>query len=178
MRKYLIIWSFVMIFALTGCMGGPKADADKIADRFPTEITIEEGDEQTVIWELDDSRTELSLEVQSNYGYITLEYNGDGITEDMTAYVTIIVYANQSAANVALQRELLDWQVQGVRFDTVRVRRNRYDLANFAGGQLAYLQDEATVFEVRIIADDPTAEIPEEAITSIFETIFQILEAS
>lgn len=177
MRKMLLL-TLIGLSGLVGCVGGPKADAAKIADRFPAEITVEGEDEaeRVVVWEQEDDRTELSLEVQSNYGYITLEYVGDDATDDMTAYVTIVVYATQSAAKVELERDLLNWEVQGVRFDTVRAGTNRYDLATFPGGQLAYLQNEATVFEVRVIADDVETEVPEVAIESIFDTIFEILE--
>lgn len=178
MRKMLVVM-LIGLFGLVGCTGGPKADADKIADRFPAEISVEgedEAAERIVVWEREDDRTELSLEVQSNYGYITLEYAGDDATDDMTAYITIMVYANTSAATVELQRNMLDWEVQGVRFDTERAGRNAYDLATFPGGQLAYLQNEDTIFEVRVIADDVETEIPEVAMESIFETIFEISE--
>lgn len=171
-------WIFLVLIALVvlvGCEGGPKADANRTADRFPLEILDPNADEPTVVWEQDD-RTELSIEVQSNYGYVTLEYAGDDATDDMTAYITILVYANDSAAEVAFQRQTLDWQVQGVRFDTVRAGRNRYDVATFPGGQLALMQNESTIFEVRIIADDLDAEIPDVALESIFEMIFLILE--
>lgn len=177
MRKLLPLLLLGLV-GLAGCVGGPKADADKTADRFPEIITIAvpDEDEPVVIWEQEEDRTELSLEVQSNIGYVALEYVGDNATEDMTAYITIVVYANESAAEVALQRDMLDWQVQGTRFDTVRDGRNRYDLATFSGGQLAYLQSADTVFEVRVIAEDADTEIPEVAMETIFETIFQILE--
>ncbi len=175
MPKSVLMILLVGMAVLVACGGGPKADAAKIAERFPSEIAIEEDSERMVVWELEDNRTELSLEVQSNYGYITLQYTGDDATDDMTAYITIIVYANQSAATVELERSQLNWEVQGVRFDTVRAGRNRYIQANFSGGQLAYLQNGATVFEVRIIADDVEAEIQDVAMESIFEIIFQII---
>ena len=182
----MVRWQmFVVLIVLAGFAvgcGGPKADARKWADRFPAEIMAEAEDddaEPVVWWEMTDDRTDLSIETQANYGYSTVIYEGtaDAI-EDVLAYITVVVYANESAANVAQEATMLDWSLQGIRFEAERFGRDRFDFALMDGGLLGYYQMDATVFEVRIIPEDMPFELPEDAYKTIFQTILDTISAA
>lgn len=167
MRKIII--SLVLVFLLTSCGASSKSRAKQWADRFPSVINS-----ASMEWELDDDRTELTAENQSNYGYITLTYEGD---DDINAYVTIIVYANENAADVALEDRLLDYQVQGARFERERVQGTPFDVTSYVGGYLAVFQADETVVMLRIIAEDPATPLPsEDDIEVLLEIIADIAD--
>lgn len=154
---YVFFLMGTMLF-LAAC-GSPKSKAQDWADRFPTTIGL---------WE-QTKRTELSYETQTNYGYITLEYQGQADRNSSTtiegykAYITIMVYANESAADVGLQEEILDWEVQGVRFES----EQGMDVAILPTGYVAYLQEDATVVGVRIFPETITE--PETALVALLQ---------
>jgi hypothetical protein len=181
MRKgYLsLVFGVVMVF-LVAC-GGPTEESRQWADRFPAEITMpveaEAGAEPVVWWEKTDDRTQFAIETQSRYGYATVSYEGDADpVEDTVAYITINTYANESSADVALEDAMLNWQLQGARFETERFGRDTFDFAVLNGGVLAYFQNDDTVFHVRIVPDDVEMTVPEDGYMALFETILLVLE--
>ncbi|MCB9436608.1 MAG: hypothetical protein H6673_06365 [Anaerolineales bacterium] len=165
MRRWM--WILVlMTLVLAACGTSPKNRARQWAERFPEEVGS---------WELDTrNRTELSLENQSNYGYLTLIYEGQDDLRGTNAYLTIVSYATESAATVALEDEMLDWQVQGVRFETERLGRDRFDIAVMTGGQLIIYHADETVLKLRIVPEEAGSEISSEAITPLLELIADI----
>ena len=181
----LLLVLILLALIVSACGGGPKADAKKLTDRFPVEVftIVEEPEDENTpaeepirLWELSDDQTQLSIETQTNYGYSTIVYEGDNDLEDVKAYITVWVHANESAADVALEATLLDWQLQGVRFDSVRFGRDSFDAGVIAGGQLYIYQAESKIIELRIIPEALGTEIPELASERLLETILLVLE--
>lgn len=171
----------LMLLMIVAC-SGPKSEARDLVDRFPVEILSEPDDtgETFVWWELSEDRTELSIETQTNYGQSTIVYEGDADqVEDMLAYITIFVHANESAADVALQDTLLDWQIQGARFESERFGRDRFDFALLNGGLLAYYQSGTTLFEVRLIPEEPDFSFDNDAAyLSLFNAILLVVDSA
>ncbi len=176
MQRLVIFLLLLVALLLSGCGAGPKEQAKKWAERFPEEIESTNMD-----WDLENRRTELTAESQASYGYITLTYEGD---DDINAFVTIVVYANENAADVALDDEMLDYRLQGARFEEHRIRLEQYkgndrnhdfNLAAFSGSLLAIYQVEETLFTVRFIAEDPTTPIPLEDVDSLLAVIAEIV---
>jgi hypothetical protein len=169
LKLYLLLPVLVLASSLlSACTSGPKEQAREWADRFPDEIGQ---------WELDDDRTELSVENQSNYGYVTIAYSGDNDINDFTAYITINVFATESAARVSLEQQVLDWQVMGVEFDRLRIRgyvSERVDSAVLPGGQIAFYQLDEVLVTLRVVADESGLEMPEDDIEQLLITIFEI----
>lgn len=169
----------VVLSGLVVACGGPTEEARQWADRFPSEITTQADDEAepSVWWEKTDDRTQFPIETQSRYGYATVSYEGEAdAVEDMVAYVTVFVHANASAADVALEDKLLNWQLQGARFETERFGRDTFDFAALNGGLIAYHQNDATVFEVRIIPEEVGVDVAEDAYIALFEAILLVID--
>lgn len=172
MRRFVAL-ILVLAFVLTACGDDPKSVAREWADRFPSEI----GD-----WEKDDSRIELTSENQSNFGSVTVVYEGNGGLRNLSAHVTVLIYATTSAAAVTLNDRLLDWQLRGARFDTERVNLRfegtpcnaRFEIATLNGGSLVFYQIDETLVMLRIIPEELETEIPTEAIEVFYPVIAQI----
>lgn len=184
MRRIRLLLVFTIMALLVVACGGPKDEAKKLVNRFPAAINdLNREDAQwwqspIPIWELTDDRTVLSIETQSNYGYATISYEGNDERfdlEDITAYITVWVHANESAADVALESMLLDWQLQGLRFDSIRFGASTFDAAALEGGNLYLHQNEDIVIEIRIIPEEIGKEIPEAAAERVLETILRVL---
>lgn len=165
MRRVLWI-AMIGVMLLTACGTSPKNRARQWAERFPQEVGS---------WKLNTrSRTELSLENQSNYGYLTLIYEGQGSLRGTNAYVTIVSYATKSAADVALEDLMLDWQLYGTRFETERIGRERFEVGTLLGGQLIIYQSNETLLKLRIIPEETGDEIPSDEVEPFLRLIIEI----
>lgn len=160
----------LLLVLLPACRPDPKSQAAEWAKRFPEEA----GD-----WEADDDVLELTPENISNVGHVTLTYEGD---EDSFAYISVDVYATETAAEVALAEKLRNWQLQGARFEEFEFEAERgtplfnetIDIAAFPGGRLAYRQEKNTLFTLSVIPAEPS-EVPDEAFIPLLETIVRVI---
>ncbi|KAB2905900.1 MAG: hypothetical protein F9K27_03975 [Anaerolineae bacterium] len=163
MRRTGFFLIFLLIM-LAGCRPDPKSKANDWARRFPEEIGT---------WEADNDRLELTPENASSFGHVTLTYEGD---DDIFAYLSVDVYATETAANVALGEKVRGWQLQGARFETDRRGGERVDIATFPGGTLAYMQSRDTVITLTIIPPDPAeVAIPQDEIEILIDTMVEVV---
>ncbi|MBZ0306519.1 MAG: hypothetical protein K8I82_10675 [Anaerolineae bacterium] len=164
MRRIGFFLIFLLVM-LAACRPDPKSKASDWANRFPEEIGN---------WEADDDRLELTPENASSFGHVTLTYEGE---DDALAFISVDVYATETAANVALNEKVRNWQLQGIRFETERPGGERVDIATFPGGTLAYMQSKDTVVTLTILPPDPAeSEISEEEIEVLLETLVEVVK--
>lgn len=179
-RVYRLPVIFALLTLLIVACGGPTEDARQWADRFPAEIQTpaeEDGAEPIIWWEKSEDRTQYAIETQARSGYATISYEGDDDrVEDVVAYITIHTYGNESSAEVALEDAMLNWQLQGARFDTERFGADAFDVATLNGGLLAYYQEDETLFEIRILPEETGAAVDEDAARALYETILTVIE--
>lgn len=161
----LVLLLIFLVGMLAACRPDPKSKARDWANRFPEEIGN---------WEADDDRLELTPENASSFGHVTLTYEGE---DDALAYISVDVYATETAANVALAEKVRNWQLQGVRFETERPGGERVDIATFPGGTLAYMQSKDTVITLMILPPDPAeTEIPAEDVEALLNTMVDVVK--
>lgn len=169
MRRIAILLILLPI-ALVACRPDPKSEAADLAKKFPEEI----GD-----WEADEDLLELTAENISNIGHVTIIYEGD---DDAFAYISIEVYATETAADVAIAEKLRNWQLQGARFaefeleyeDDNPLDGEEIERAVFPGGVLAYRQSENAVVTLTVIPAEPS-EIAEDALFPLLETVVGVV---
>jgi len=137
MRRFSFM--LVLMLLLAACMSSPKQKAADWASRFPAEIAGFERNERQLL--------ELTAENQSNYGHITMIYEGD---DDYLAYITVDVFATSTAANVELGTRMRDWTLRGVRFSRERIAGEAFDVAMPPGGYLAFFQVRESIITLAI----------------------------
>lgn len=167
------VWfPLILMILLAACGESPKAIADDWADRFPEEIGV---------WEQDGDRLELTAENQGSSGHITLSYAYDGEADiEALAYLSIDVFATETAANVELGKWMRSHELDGYRFVRERLRGTPVDVTTTAGGYIAYFQSDETVITLQVAPayEDEDAQtfysLPTEDIEAFLETIIAI----
>lgn len=160
-----LIAPLLLMMLLVACGANPKSKAADWANRFPAEIGDFETDR--------DDRLELTLENPSPIGHVILPYeNGD----EVKAYLTIEVYATETAADVEFSSQMRTWELQGVRFERERIDGEPMDIAQTQGGYLAFFQWDETILTLAVIP--PVLEtgelLPQEDIDLFLETMVAI----
>lgn len=167
-----LIFLLIGVVGLAACGASPKGKANEWANRFPPEIGN---------WELDDGRLELTAENQSNFGHVTLTYEGE---EEAVAFVSIDVFATETAAEVEFARRVRDWELLGVRFEREKSART----ATTAGGYLGLFQEDDVILTLSVIpplvepeetsAEPSFAPLPTDDIALLLETIEKVIKES
>jgi hypothetical protein len=165
-----LIWLILpLIGLLAACGVNPKKEASDWAKRFPLEIGA---------WESEGEHLEMLPESPSNYGTVIITYTGP---DDLSAVVQVTTYATENAADIALAQARRDWELRGARFERERVQAEGYrgnesfDLATTPGGRLIYYQSKETILTISITALDPAAELPQDQIELLLQTIVAIV---
>lgn len=163
------LFLLLVLLLVAACRPNPKTKAADWAKRFPEEI----GD-----WEADEDKLELTAENISNVGHVTITYEGE---DDAMAYVSIDVYATETAADVAMSEKLRNWQLQGIRFQEYEIENEEsiakgeeISTAAFPGGKLAYRQEENAIVTLTVIPAEP-AEISDETIAPLLEIVVAVI---
>jgi hypothetical protein len=161
MRRILLLT--VLLLLVAACRPSPQSRADEWAGYFPEEVSEWEADR-------DDDLT-LNPEDFAGMGHVTITYEGD---DDALAYVTIEAYATDTAADIALNDTLKDWQLMGIQFDRSSPPGPRYYTGATPGGTLILLQQNETVFTLAFInGEEP---IPEAEVEVLLELLLQIVD--
>lgn len=167
--KVLSVILFLMPFLVSACIGGPKSEANKYAERMPDTIGT---------FRLDDDPVELSAEAVSNTGHVTLNYeirNSDNLA------VVFNTYGSDSATDVAYESRLRDLRLTGAEFSTDSVVRYkalpRAEVAEMPGGRLAIFKGEKILIEVTYLKSEADSAISDEDWEAALNAVRDVAES-